>query len=308
MSKRGAPGTRLDATSARRRRRVRAARALAHRRLTRRRAFASGSRTMLGSSTAAARSTTGSTGSSSSASTSCASTCTGIRSSRRAASTTWEDSDAVLNGLRGRGIPAVVGIVGSPPLGERRQDAELRARRLLVRRLCPRCGHALPLGEAVADVERAEPGALAAPDVAARLRPPDPQPRLRGDPRRDPGREGRRRRHRAARLERRRLARQVDPGDAQRREPASTPTRTIPYPSSSRETPFTRGCSYCETITMGTLEKLIAEVGRAFGPKRIWLTEYGYQTGRLRRHASSARPSCSASRASAPTRRRASTC
>ena len=30
---------------------------------------------------------------------------------------------------------------------------------------------------------------------------------------------------------------------------------------------------------MATLERLIAEVGRAFGPKRIWLTEYGYQTG-----------------------------
>src|SRR6188768_3299282 len=26
----------------------------------------------------------------------------------------WEDSDAVLKGLRGRGIPAVVGIVGTP--------------------------------------------------------------------------------------------------------------------------------------------------------------------------------------------------
>jgi len=52
-----------------------------------------------------------------------------------------------------------------------------------------------------------------------------------------------------------------------------------PYPSSSRETPFSGGCSHCETITMATLERLIAEVGRAFGPKRIWLTEYGYQTG-----------------------------
>jgi hypothetical protein len=30
---------------------------------------------------------------------------------------------------------------------------------------------------------------------------------------------------------------------------------------------------------MATLERLFAEVGRAFGPKRIWLTEYGYQTG-----------------------------
>jgi hypothetical protein len=52
-----------------------------------------------------------------------------------------------------------------------------------------------------------------------------------------------------------------------------------PYPSTSRETPFAGGCSHCSTITMATLEKLLTEVGRAFGPKRIWLTEYGYQTG-----------------------------
>jgi hypothetical protein len=52
-----------------------------------------------------------------------------------------------------------------------------------------------------------------------------------------------------------------------------------PYPSSSRETPFSGGCGHCATITMATLERLLTEVGRAFGPKRIWLTEYGYQTG-----------------------------
>jgi hypothetical protein len=52
-----------------------------------------------------------------------------------------------------------------------------------------------------------------------------------------------------------------------------------PYPSSTRETPFTGGCGHCKTITMATLERLLSEVGRAFGPKRIWLTEYGYQTG-----------------------------
>lgn len=51
-----------------------------------------------------------------------------------------------------------------------------------------------------------------------------------------------------------------------------------PYPSSSRETPFSGGCGHCTTITMATLERLLSEVGRAFGPKRIWLTEYGYQT------------------------------
>ena len=53
-----------------------------------------------------------------------------------------------------------------------------------------------------------------------------------------------------------------------------------PYPSTSRESPFPVGaCKYCSTITMGTLERLLTEVGRAFGPKRIWSTEYGYQTG-----------------------------
>ncbi len=53
-----------------------------------------------------------------------------------------------------------------------------------------------------------------------------------------------------------------------------------PYPSSTRETPFSGGCAHCLTITMATLERLLAEVGRAFGTrKRIWLTEYGYQTG-----------------------------
>jgi hypothetical protein len=52
-----------------------------------------------------------------------------------------------------------------------------------------------------------------------------------------------------------------------------------PYPSSNRETPFGGGCGHCSTITMATLEKLLAEVGRAFGAKSIWLTEYGYQTG-----------------------------
>ena len=53
-----------------------------------------------------------------------------------------------------------------------------------------------------------------------------------------------------------------------------------PYPSTSRESPFANGsCKYCTTITMATLERLLSEVKRAFGSKRIWLTEYGYQTG-----------------------------
>jgi hypothetical protein len=52
-----------------------------------------------------------------------------------------------------------------------------------------------------------------------------------------------------------------------------------PYPLKPRtETPFSGGCAHCETITLATIEKLISHVRRAFGNKRIWLTEYGYQT------------------------------
>jgi len=48
-----------------------------------------------------------------------------------------------------------------------------------------------------------------------------------------------------------------------------------PYPANPRrETPFAGGCARCSTITMATLEKLI----RLSGNKRIWLTEYAYQT------------------------------
>jgi hypothetical protein len=52
-----------------------------------------------------------------------------------------------------------------------------------------------------------------------------------------------------------------------------------PYTLNRTETPSTGGCGHCETITMATLGRLVAQVGRAFGPgKRIWLTEFGYQT------------------------------
>ena len=52
-----------------------------------------------------------------------------------------------------------------------------------------------------------------------------------------------------------------------------------PYPMSRFETPTSGGCRSCENITMADLERLLANVQRAWGTrKRIWLTEYGYQT------------------------------
>ncbi len=54
-----------------------------------------------------------------------------------------------------------------------------------------------------------------------------------------------------------------------------------PYPGRPSDTPYAGGCRHaeCETITMATLERLLSTVNRSFGAKRIWLTEYGYQTG-----------------------------
>jgi hypothetical protein len=53
-----------------------------------------------------------------------------------------------------------------------------------------------------------------------------------------------------------------------------------PYPGNRVETPTSGGCDNrrCETITMANIELLLSEVKRVLGPKRIWLTEYGYQT------------------------------
>jgi hypothetical protein len=51
-----------------------------------------------------------------------------------------------------------------------------------------------------------------------------------------------------------------------------------PYPSTPAETPSSGGCRNCPSITMATIRKLLILVRRSFGPKPIWLTEYGYQT------------------------------
>jgi hypothetical protein len=52
-----------------------------------------------------------------------------------------------------------------------------------------------------------------------------------------------------------------------------------PYPSTPRaESPWGPRCARCSTITMADLERLDREVQRNLGRKRIWVTEYGYQT------------------------------
>jgi hypothetical protein len=52
-----------------------------------------------------------------------------------------------------------------------------------------------------------------------------------------------------------------------------------PYPGRPQaETPWGPKCVNCQSIAMADLERLEREVERAFGRKRLWLTEYGYQT------------------------------
>ena len=55
-----------------------------------------------------------------------------------------------------------------------------------------------------------------------------------------------------------------------------------PYPITRGESPFGFArdvCRFCRgVLTLANLPRLVREVKRDFGPKRIWLTEYGYQT------------------------------
>ena len=58
-----------------------------------------------------------------------------------------------------------------------------------------------------------------------------------------------------------------------------------PYPVSRFETPSNANCRYCKgVLTLARLPDLLKEVRRDFGRKRIWLTEYGYQTNPPDRH------------------------
>ena len=190
----------------------------------------------------------------------------------------WQDSDLVLEGLRSRGIGAVVGLVGSPPWanggrgpnfapGASSFAAFARAAATRYRWVSqwlawnePNQRRWLrPTSAAVYVRQILNPAYLA-------IRGVNPRARVAGGVTAPRGSTGgvspvawiRGMRAAGARL------------DAYAHHP---------YPSNNRETPFSGGCGHCATITMATLERLLTEVGRAFGPKGIWLTEYGYQTG-----------------------------
>jgi hypothetical protein len=51
-----------------------------------------------------------------------------------------------------------------------------------------------------------------------------------------------------------------------------------PYPGSHSETPTTRPPAYQHAVELGNIDVLTKELTRLYGPKRIWITEYGFQT------------------------------
>ncbi len=139
----------------------------------------------------------------------------------------WSGYDAALDGPARAPHRDGADALLDARLGERRARDELGAdeRRDLRRLRAPR-GAALPVGEALADLERAEPAALAPADDAGGLRQAPAQPGVRRDPQGAAGRARRRRRHRAARGHRRRLARRRGSTAWPRRARTSTRTRT----------------------------------------------------------------------------------
>ena len=75
-----------------------------------------------------------------------------------------------------------------------------------------------------------------------------------------PRRQGRRRRHRAARLDRRRLARRLRSAAWRARGARLDAYAHHPYPLGRSRRRRPGGCAHCETITMATLERLLREV------------------------------------------------
>lgn len=191
----------------------------------------------------------------------------------------WSSSDAVLEGLRERGIGAVVTILGSPswanggrgpnwtplsgrPIAEFASAAAQRYRwvrdwlvwnepnqRRWLRPTSPAVYVARILNPAYAAIKRANPRARVGGGVTA--------------PRGGTGGVSPVAWIRGMRQARARL-------DAYAHHPYPLDPR--------RQTPWRGGCSHCSTITISTLERLLSEVRRNFGAKRIWLTEFAYQT------------------------------
>ena len=223
----------------------------------------------------------------------------------------WSSADAVLRGLHARGIAPLVTLWGTPAWangGRAPNWAPSSERRSPPSRAPPRS--AIP-SSSLARLERAEQAAVPRPTSAQVYVERLLNPAYTAIHAVDRGAQvgggvtgpiaGARRRSRRSRSS----------AAMQRYHARLDAYAHNPYPAEpAAETPFTGGCARCATITMATLDKLLKLV-RRIGSKRIWLTEYAYQTNPPDRTSASrarCRRAISARPRSARTSRRGSTC
>ena len=134
---------------------------------------------------------------------------------------------SVLNALHAHGIDVVLQLVGTPGWANGGKPSNhVPTRRKPFGAFATAAAHEVPLGAQWLIWNEPNQARWLRPTTAARLRHAAAQSGVRRDPRRDPGRAGRRRRNGSARLDRRRLACRLDHGDAHARTPGSTPTPT----------------------------------------------------------------------------------
>ena len=225
----------------------------------------SGSRTTRGSPTVPAGSSRGSTSSIGWGSTSSASRCagtsrdgaSGVRSRRGRPRVRLAPVDAVLRGLRRHGIQPLITLYGTPRWANGGRGPNWAPTAASVRRLRARGRHALLLGQAVGDLERAEPPQWLRPTSGDDVRPQAPEPRVRADPRGDRRCARRWRDDRAARGHRGGVSpvawiRAMGSLRARLDAYAHHPTR-----AAAVETPWAPECRTCPTIAMADLERLV---------------------------------------------------
>ena len=153
-------------------------------------------------------------------------------------------------------------IWGTPRWANRGRGSELGAglRASIVRGVRRRSRQALPVGEEVGDLERAEPAPLAAPDDRRDLRQQAAEPGVRRDPPRDAAApwwpEASRRRAASSGGV---VPGRLHPRHARARAPGSTRTRTIRIRSTARRRRSPGGCAHCETIAMAALNPLLID-------------------------------------------------
>ena len=171
--------------------------------------------------------------------------------------------------------------LGHARLGERPAETELGPEEPLgAGPVRDRGREALPVGAQVGDLERAESARRALPELATAVRPAAAEPGRRRPARGRPAQRRRRRRDLAARHAHRALRGRVREQDAPRRREvrrllaSSIPALVRPRPArdAAADSPCTRW------LTMASLQCLLRDVTKNFGPKHIWLTEYAYKT------------------------------